>query len=104
MIEGSLTLVTAIIGLVLSMVVLGLLFRRKQKQSHIFRMVAYQSLGSKKGVAALQVGKEILLIGIMPNGLRVLKTMEAQEVNETQDTPYADRMEKLKKLKEEIDE
>ena len=104
MIEGSLTFVTALIGLILSMVVLGLLFRRKQKQSHILQMVAYQSLGSKKGVAALQVGHEILLIGIMPNGLRVLKTMEAKEVNETPGTPYSDRMEKLKKLKEEIDE
>ena len=86
------------------MVVLGVLFRRKQKQSHIFQMVAYQSLGSKKGVAALQVGQEILLVGIMPNGFRVLKTMEAKEVIETQETPYSDRMEKLKKLKEEIDE
>jgi flagellar biogenesis protein FliO len=104
MIEGSLTFVTALIGLILSMVVLGVLFRRKQKQSHIIQMVAYQSLGSKKGVAALQVGNEILLIGIMPNGFRVLKTMEAKEVIETQGTPYSDRMEKLRKLKEEIDE
>lgn len=104
MMEGSLTFVTALIGLILSMVVLGVLYRRKQKQSHIIQMVAYQSLGSKKGVAALQVGHEILLVGIMPSGLRILKTMEAKEVIETQDTPYSDRMEKLKKLKEEIDE
>jgi flagellar biogenesis protein FliO len=104
MIEGSLTFVTAIIGLILSMVVLGVLFRRKQKQSHIIQMVAYQSLGSKKGVAALQVGNEILLIGIMPTGFRVLKTMEAKEVIATQEAPYSDRMEKLRKLKEEINE
>lgn len=104
MMDGSLTFATALVGLVLAMAVLGILFRRKQKQSHIFRMVAYQSLGSKKGVAALQVGNEILLIGIMPSGLRVLKTMEAKEVNETRETPYSDRMEKLRKLKEAIDE
>ena len=104
MMEGSLPFVTALLGLILSIGVLGVLFRRKQKQSHIIRMVAYQSLGSKKGVAALQVGNEILLIGIMPNGLRVLKTMEAKEVSEAQETPYSDRMEKLKRLKEEIDE
>ena len=104
MIEGSLTWVTALIGLILSMVVLGVLFRRKQKQSHIFRMVAYQSLGSKKGVAALQVGSEILLIGVMPTSLRVLKTMEAKETLEVQETVYSDRMEKLRRLKEEIDE
>ncbi len=104
MIEGSLTFVTALVGLILLMVVLGVLFRRKQKQSHIIRMVAYQSLGSKKGVAALQVGSEILLLGIMPAGIRVLKTMVAKEAIEIQDNLYSDRMEKLRKLKEEIDE
>jgi hypothetical protein len=50
------------------------------------------------------VGNEILLIGIMPNGFRVLKTIEAKEVIEAQGTLYSDRMEKLKKIKEEIDE
>ena len=104
MIESSLTLATALIGLILLMVVLAVLFRKKQKQSHIIRMVAYQSLGSKKGVAALQVGNEILLMGVMPNGIRVLKTMPAKEVIEVQGNPYSDRMEKLMKLKEEIDE
>jgi LPXTG-motif cell wall-anchored protein len=104
MIEGSLTFITALIGLILSIVFLGVLYRRKKKQSHIFQMVAYQSLGSKKGVAALQVGNEILLLGIMPNGLRVLKTMEAKELIEEQEVPYSNRMEKLRKLKEEIDE
>lgn len=104
MIESSLTFITALIGLILSLVVLGVLYKRKKKQSHIFHMVAYQSLGSKKGVAALQVGNEILLLGIMPNGLRVLKTMEAKEVIEDRGAPYSDRMEKLRKLKEEIDE
>ncbi len=104
MIEGSLTFVTAVVGLILSMVVFGVLFRRKQKQSHIIRMVAYQSLGSKKGVAALQVGSEILLLGIMPTGIRVLKTMEAKEANEIPDKSYSDRMEKLRRLKEEMDE
>ena len=104
MIEGSLTFVTAVIGLILSIVVLGVLFRRKQKQSHIIRMVAYQSLGSKKGVAALQVGSEILLLGIMPASIRVLKTLEAKEAIEIQDNPYTDRMEKLRRLKEEINE
>lgn len=96
--------ITALVGLVLSVVILGFLYRRKQKHSHIIQLVAYQSLGSKKGVAALQVGSEILVVGVMPNGFRVLKTMEAQEVIENRDAPYSERLEKLRKLKEEIDE
>jgi flagellar biogenesis protein FliO len=104
MIDGSLTFITALVGLVMSIAVLGLLYRRKQKQSHIIQMVAYQSLGSKKGVAALQVGKEILVLGIMPSGFRVLKTMEAREIVETREAPFSESMEKLRRLKEEIHE
>ncbi len=104
MMEGSLTFITALVGLVLSMGALVVMYRRKQNQSHIIHMVAYQSLGSKKGVAALQVGNEILLVGIMPNGLRVLKTMDAKEIIEEREAPYSERMERLRKLKEEIDE
>ncbi|MEW6184293.1 MAG: flagellar biosynthetic protein FliO [Thermodesulfobacteriota bacterium] len=104
MIDGSIPFITALVGLVLSLVVLGFLFRRKQKQSHIIQMVAYQSLGAKKGVAALQVGKEILVVGIMPNGFRVLKTVEAREVLEPREAPFSDSLEKLRRLKEEIHE
>jgi flagellar biogenesis protein FliO len=104
MMDSSLSFITALIGLILSMVAFGFLYRRKQKQSNIINLVAYQSLGSKKGVAALQVGPEILIVGVMPNGLRVLKTLAAKEVLENKEETGSERMEKLRRLKEEIDE
>jgi flagellar biogenesis protein FliO len=102
--DGSLSFITALIGLVLSIAVFGVLYRRKQKQSNLINLVAYQSLGSKKGVAALQVGNEILVVGVMPNNLRVLKTLAAPEVLENKEEAGFKRMEKLRRLKEEIDE
>ncbi|MBI5602839.1 MAG: flagellar biosynthetic protein FliO [Deltaproteobacteria bacterium] len=102
--DGSLSFITALIGLILSMGVFGFLYRRKQKHSNIINLVAYQSLGAKKGVAALQVGNEILVLGIMPNGLRVLKTLEAKEVLEPREEPYSERIQKLRRLKEAVDE
>ena len=102
--DGSLSFITALIGLILSMGVFGFLYRRKQKHSNIINLVAYQSLGAKKGVAALQVGNEILVLGTMPNGLRVLKTLEAKEVLEPREEPYSERIQKLRRLKEAVDE
>lgn len=102
--DGSLSFITALVGLILSMGVFGFLYRRKQKQSNIIQLVAYQSLGAKKGVAALQVGNEIMVLGIMPNGLRVLKTLEAKEVLAKREDPYSDRVQKLRRLKEAVDE
>ena len=104
MMDGSLSFVTALVGLALSIGILGYLYRRKQKSSNIFNLVAYQSLGAKKGVAALQVGQEILVLGVMPNGFRVLKTLDAKEVLEIKGEPLSDRIGKLKKMKEEVDE
>jgi flagellar biogenesis protein FliO len=105
MIDSTLSFVTALVGIVLSLIFFGVLYRRKQKQSGILNLVAYQSLGAKKGVAALQVGQEILLVGVMPNGLRVLKTIAAGEIQEKKkEASTDDRMEKLRKLSEEIDE
>jgi flagellar biogenesis protein FliO len=101
--DGTLSFITALVGLVLSMVVFGFMYRRKQKQSNIINLVAYQSLGAKKGVAALRVGGEILVVGIMPSGFRVLKTLEAEAVTEKAEGPVTERIEKLRKLKEEID-
>ena len=102
--DGGLSFITAAVGLVLSAIVLGFLYRRKQKQSNIISLVAYQSLGSKKGVAALQIGGEILVVGVMPNGLRVLKTLAAGEIRENREDLFNEKMEKLRKLKEDSDE
>lgn len=102
--DGTLSFITALVGLILSLVVFGFLYRRKQKQSDIINLVAYQSLGAKKGVAALQVGNEILVVGVMPNGFRVLKTLAAKEVMTKREDPLSERIQKLRRLKEEIDE
>lgn len=104
MMDNSLSFITALIGLILSIVVFGFLYRRKQKHSTIFSVIAFQSLGSKNSVAALHIGNEILVIGVMPNGLRVLKTLDAKEVLATTDEMQSDRLQKLRKLKEEVDE
>lgn len=102
MMDGSLSFITALVGLLMSAVVLGVLVRRKQKTSNIITLVAYQSLGSKKGVAALRVGNELLVIGVMPNGFRVLKTMEASAVLEKKEERLSEKVAKLRKLKEDI--
>jgi flagellar biogenesis protein FliO len=104
MMDSTLSFTTALIGLILSIAVFGVLYRRKQKQSNIINLIAYQSLGSKKGVAVIRVGNEILVIGVVPNGITVLKTLAAKEVLETMDEASSEQMEKLRQLKEKIDE
>jgi flagellar biogenesis protein FliO len=102
--DSTLSFMTALIGLILSIALFGVLYRRKQKQSNIINLVAYQSMGSKKGVAVLRVGNEILVLGVVSNGITVLKTLAAKEVLETVEESSSEQMEKLRRLKEKIDE
>jgi flagellar biogenesis protein FliO len=53
-------------------------------------------------VAALKVGDEILVLGLMPGGIRVLKTLPAAGIIEKKDHRPAARIERLRKLKEEV--
>lgn len=104
MIDSTLTFLTAAVTVILSAAVLGFLYRKRQKQSHILQLLAYQSLGPKKGVAALKVGQEVLLLGVMSGGIRLLKTLEAGEILTSEERSFSEHLERLRKLKEEIHE
>jgi flagellar biogenesis protein FliO len=90
MMDGTLSLITALVGIILSLVFFGLLYRRKQKHSHIINLVAYHSFGAKKGIAALQIGKEILVVGVTPSGFNVMKTLPVQDVMDKKEEVHSE--------------
>lgn len=52
------------------------LFKAKVRRTGNMKMVEYYSFGPKKGVAALKVGKQVLILGITPNDVRLLASMD----------------------------
>jgi flagellar biogenesis protein FliO len=93
------TALVAVVGLVL---LLGFLYRKKQRTPGLMKVVAYQSLGPKRGVAALKVGGEILLLGVTTTECRLLKTFAEKDFASTQEGVPADRLGKLRRIKEEL--
>lgn len=53
--------------------------KKKQVRGGFMSIVGYQPIGPKKGVAALKVGREVLILGISANDMRLLKTMPEEE-------------------------
>jgi flagellar biogenesis protein FliO len=54
---------------------LGLFLKKKQEKVSLMKVMGYQSLGPKKGMAMVKVGQEVLLLGVTANDVKLLKTL-----------------------------
>ena len=99
----------ALIGVVGVILAAGFFLRKKQGTTGIMKVLGYQPLGQKAGIAAVKVGTEVLLVGVTGSELTLLKTFPdgivpegkkeqqtAQEISDTvkklrtiKDTMYA---------------
>ena len=73
------------ISIVLSFIILlifvaSLVYKKRRKGSGIISIVEYFSFGPKRGIAALKVGNEILIVGITLSEFRLLKTLDEEMI------------------------
>ncbi len=88
---------------------LGLFFKKRQDKESLMKIMGYQSLGPKKGIAMVKVGPEVLLVGVTATDIKLLKAMDAiveeqeteapQQQKKTLNVITADVSEKLQKLR-----
>jgi len=89
----------AVIGLIILM---GFLLKKRQTKGGMMQVLAYQSLGPRKGLVAVKVGTEVLLLGVTPSDLRLLKTYDQSETKDEPTVPTGDKLSKLRTLKEKL--
>lgn len=58
---------------------LGLFVKKKQDKGSLMKIMGYQSLGPKKGMAMVKVGQEVLLLGVTANDVKLLKTLSGHD-------------------------
>jgi flagellar biogenesis protein FliO len=68
------------------------------------KLVAYQSFGPRRGVAAMKVGREILLIGVTASDLKVLRIFNEGDFESGLFNEMNTKMKKLKDMKEQLNE
>jgi flagellar biogenesis protein FliO len=88
---GALTFVLLLIFGVSYMV------RKKQNRLDLMSVISYQNIGPKKGVAALKIGKEVLILGVTTNEVRLLKTFQDTELNLDEAGGFHSKLERFKK-------
>ena len=80
----------------------SLIYRKRQKASTLINLVAYHSFGQKMGIAALKVGDEILVLGMTPTDMKLLKKIHDDDAATQETGSIADKVKRLKRIKEEI--
>ena len=73
----------------------GYVFKKKNNRFGLMNVIGYQPFGPKKGVAALKVGKEVLILGVSVNDMRLLKTFKENELELPEHEAFQSRLEKF---------
>jgi len=88
----------ALLFVVLLIVALGFVLKKKQNRFGLMNIVSYQPFGPKKGVAALKIGKEVLLLGLTPNDIRLLRVFKDEDLDLPDTEGFQSKFEKLRNI------
>lgn len=86
----------ALVFVILIIVAAAFIQKKKQNRTGLMNIVGYQPFGPKKGVAALKVGKEILILGVTSNDMRLLKTFGEGELELPDHETFHNKFERFK--------
>jgi len=95
------TALVVVVGLIL---VFGIVMRKRQGKTSLITVLAYQSFGSRKGIAALKIGSEILLIGVTSTDLKLLKTFDENDLEPEIPKEVSDKLQQLRNMKKILNE
>ena len=65
--------------------------------------MVYHPFGPRRGVAALRVGREVLVLGVTNNDLKLLRVLDADKAGTLPAPSVPDAVSRLRKIKEGID-
>lgn len=93
-----LQVVVALIFVILLILAAGFIMRKKQNRLGLMSVISYQPFGPKKGVAALKIGSEILILGVTPNDMRLLKIFKDGELDLEEPEGFQGRLDRFKEM------
>jgi flagellar biogenesis protein FliO len=85
----------ALVFVILLIMGAGYVIKKKQNKFGLMNVVSYQPFGAKKGVAALKIGREVLILGVTPSDMRLLKTFKEDELDLGEGDGFQSKFEKF---------
>jgi flagellar biogenesis protein FliO len=77
--------------------------KRKPGTPGLIGLAAYQPFGPRRGVAAVRVGREVLIVGVTNADLKLFRVLDAAEFEAGSGAVVADKVQRLRKIKEGLD-
>jgi flagellar biogenesis protein FliO len=77
--------------------------KKKPGGPGIIDLVAYQPFGPRRGVAAVRIGREVLIVGVTNADLKLFRVIDAEELKPEPVAAVADKVHRLRKIKEGLD-
>ncbi len=104
MIGTYLQMIVALVAVIGVIFIMATILKRKQSKSSLMTVLTYQSFGPKKGIAALKIGTEILLVGVTSTDLKLLKTFDENELDPELIKDINEKLHKLRNIKKLLNE
>lgn len=95
------TALGAVLGLIF---LLAFFIRKRQVRDEIMKVIAYHPLGTRKGIAAMKVGEEVLLLGVTPSDIKLLRRYNASDIETEGIREISKKVMTLRRLKEGLSE
>jgi flagellar biogenesis protein FliO len=77
--------------------------KKKPGGPGIIDLVAYQPFGPRRGVAAVRIGREVLVLGVTNADLKLFRVLDAEDLKTGAVATVADKVRRLRKIKEGLD-
>ena len=88
----------ALIFVVLLIVGAGYVMKKKHNRFGLMNLISYQPFGPKRGVAALKVGKEVLILGMTQTEMRLLKSFNEEDLDLSEPEGFQVKLDRLKNM------
>jgi len=75
--------------------------KRPAEPGHI-ALVAYHPFGPRRGIAAVRVGREVLVVGVTNADLKLFRVVDADALESGTVAAVADKVRRLRQIREEL--
>ena len=69
----------------------------------IIDLVAYQPFGPRRGIAAVRIGRDVLVVGVTNADLKLFRVIDAEALKTGAVATVADKVRRLRKMKVGLD-
>jgi len=77
--------------------------KKKPGGPGIIDLVAYQPFGPRRGVAAVRIGREVLIVGVTNADLKLFRVINAEDLKSGAVSAVTDKVLRLRRIKEGLD-